>query len=326
MRIFRSSRAVLALNGIIMIMIGLFFFIFPEKITIITFPKIISNPEALETGVVLRYLMGAGQLAVGIILYLARISIKSGAQRLLLGSGIGFMIIFATAVFIIIKYQANIPILCTGYALNILNSCLNGLKPIPTRSHSTNDNSESSFHRIFISPGSKLASILGSGGFVRVNSRHSYSITEAQKSSNLIASAYSLDDGIIDFPDLKISIEHMNYPNSDEILAMMSRSKNVYSDTAFLLSEHNPLAHKTYLRGTTILTFNLVKAKELGVIDKIMYGTDYAFSEPVDLKREVHWFRELLNEKSEKCGWETFTEEEIEGILGNNAKRFYDIK
>jgi vacuolar-type H+-ATPase subunit I/STV1 len=74
-------------------------------------PKIISNPEALETGVVLRYLMGAGELTIGIILYLARISIKSGAQRLLLGSGIGFMIIFTTAVFIIIKYKANIPIL-----------------------------------------------------------------------------------------------------------------------------------------------------------------------------------------------------------------------
>ena len=111
MRIFRSSRAVLTLNGIIMIMVGLFFFIFPEKITIIMFPKIISNPEALETGVVLRYFMGAGQLTIGIILYLARISIKSSAQRLLLGSGIGFMIIFATAVFIIIKYKANIPIL-----------------------------------------------------------------------------------------------------------------------------------------------------------------------------------------------------------------------
>ena len=94
--------------------------------------------------------------------------------------------------------EANIPILCTGYALSILNSCLNGLSPIPTPIHSTNDKIESSYHRIFISPGSKLASILGSGGFVRVNSRHSYSITEAQKSSNLIASAYSLDDGIIE--------------------------------------------------------------------------------------------------------------------------------
>ena len=111
MRIFHSSRAVLALNGIIMIIIGLTFFIFPEKITIIMFPKIISNPEAIKTGVVLRYLMRAGQLCIGIILYLARISIKSGAQRLLLGSGIGFMIIFATAILIIIKYDADIPII-----------------------------------------------------------------------------------------------------------------------------------------------------------------------------------------------------------------------
>ena len=110
MRIFRSSRAVLSLNGIIMIIIGLFFCIFPEKITITMFPKIISNPEALETGIVLRYLMGAGHLAIGIILYLARISIKSGAQRLLLGSGVGFMIIFLTAVFIILKHKAGIPV------------------------------------------------------------------------------------------------------------------------------------------------------------------------------------------------------------------------
>ncbi len=110
MNIFRRSRTILALNGIIMIIIGIFFFIYPEKITVIMFPKIISNPEALETGIVLRYLMGAGHLAIGIILYLARISIKSGAQRLLLGSGIGFMIIFTTALFIIVKYKAGIPV------------------------------------------------------------------------------------------------------------------------------------------------------------------------------------------------------------------------
>ena len=111
MIILRRSRTILALNGIVMITIGIIFFIFPEKITIVMFPKIISNPEALETGIVLRYLMGAGHLTIGIILFLARISIKSGAQRLLLGSGIGFMIIFATAIFIILKYKAGIPII-----------------------------------------------------------------------------------------------------------------------------------------------------------------------------------------------------------------------
>ena len=98
MSILRRSRTILALNGIIMIFIGIIFFIYPENLKIIMFPNIVSNPEALETGIVLRYLMGAGHLTIGIILYLARISIKSGAQRLLLGSGIGFMIIFFTAV------------------------------------------------------------------------------------------------------------------------------------------------------------------------------------------------------------------------------------
>ena len=110
MNILRRSRTILALNGIIMIFIGIIFFIYPEKLTIIMFPNIASNPQAIEVGVVLRYLMGAGHLAIGIILYLARISIKSGAQRLLLGSGIGFMIIFATAVFIIFNYKSDIPV------------------------------------------------------------------------------------------------------------------------------------------------------------------------------------------------------------------------
>ena len=110
MNIFRRSRTILALNGIIMIFIGIIFFIYPEKLTIIMFPKIVSNPEAIETGTVMRILMGAGHLAIGIILYLARVSIKSGAQRLLLGSGIGFMIIFVTAVFVILKYKAGIPV------------------------------------------------------------------------------------------------------------------------------------------------------------------------------------------------------------------------
>jgi len=111
MRIFKSSRAVLALNGIVMMLAGMLFFVFAENITIIMFPNISLNPEALEVGIVLRYLMGAGSIAIGIILYLARIATQTGAQRLLLGSGLGFMIIFATGLFIIIKHEANIPVM-----------------------------------------------------------------------------------------------------------------------------------------------------------------------------------------------------------------------
>ena len=57
---------------------------------------------------------------------------------------------------------------------------------------------EPSFHHIYISPGSKLAAVVGSGGFVRVNSIHHQGVREAQKSPHLLASAYSLEDGLIE--------------------------------------------------------------------------------------------------------------------------------
>ena len=56
----------------------------------------------------------------------------------------------------------------------------------------------SQYHHIYISPGSKLAAVVGSGGFVRVNSRHHQGVKEPQKSSALLASAYSLEDGYIE--------------------------------------------------------------------------------------------------------------------------------
>ena len=99
----------LAINGIILILLGLSFFIFAEKITLIMFPTIVSNPQAIEVGIILRYLMGAGSLSLGIILYMARISVRSAAQRVLLGSGIGFIIIFGTGIYLYLFYKANIP-------------------------------------------------------------------------------------------------------------------------------------------------------------------------------------------------------------------------
>jgi len=109
MRLLHSSRTILAINGIVLIFMGLSFFFFAEHITIKMFPNIQSNPAALEIAVILRYLMGAGSLATGIILYLARISVRSGAQRVLMGSGIGFIIIFLTSLYIFIKFKADIP-------------------------------------------------------------------------------------------------------------------------------------------------------------------------------------------------------------------------
>ena len=75
------------------------------------FPGISENQLALEVATVLRYIMGSGIFTIGIILFLARISAKSGAQRLLMGSSIGFLLIFLTTLFVKYQYDSiDIPI------------------------------------------------------------------------------------------------------------------------------------------------------------------------------------------------------------------------
>ena len=97
---------------------------------------------------------------------------------------------------------ADVPIygICRGMWL--LNAALGGGLPRLVDGHAGetlgNGEFEPSFHHIYISPGSKLAAVVGSGGFVRVNSVHRLGVREAQKSPRLVASAYSLEDGLIE--------------------------------------------------------------------------------------------------------------------------------
>lgn len=95
----------------------------------------------------------------------------------------------------------DMPIYAIGGAMHTLNIALGGLPPPAIDNHAAvdcGDESASEYHHIYIAPGSRLAAVVGSGGFVRVNSRHRRGIREAQKSAWLLASAYSLEDGVIE--------------------------------------------------------------------------------------------------------------------------------
>ena len=106
-----KSRTILALNGIVMMLIGICFFYFNKQINMAMFPGIIENDLAFEVAAILRYIMGSGIFTIGIILFLVRVSVKSGAQRLLLGSSIGFFLIFLTTLFVKYKFMSvDIPI------------------------------------------------------------------------------------------------------------------------------------------------------------------------------------------------------------------------
>ena len=93
----------------------------------------------------------------------------------------------------------DMPLYALGEGMHLLNTAFGG-KPVEAVAEHSGDgeDGESAFHHIYIAPGSRLAAVVGSGGFVRVNSRHNRGIREAQKSQWLLASAYSLEDGVIE--------------------------------------------------------------------------------------------------------------------------------
>lgn len=97
--------------------------------------------------------------------------------------------------------EANLPTLGICRGMQALNVVMGGELLQHIEDHSgTRDGEDyvSGYHRIFITPGSLLASVVGSGGFVRVNSIHHQAVREAQKAPGLLASAYSLEDGYVE--------------------------------------------------------------------------------------------------------------------------------
>lgn len=96
----------------------------------------------------------------------------------------------------------DMPVYAVGRGVQLLNVVMGG-SLVEMQGHhgafaADGDIEEAGFHRIFISPGSKLAAVVGSGGVVRVNSIHYQGMREAQKSPLLMASAYSMDDGVVE--------------------------------------------------------------------------------------------------------------------------------
>ena len=108
--ILHSSRAVLALNGTLMIALGGAFWLLPEFFTLAMFPHISENETAVAVALVLRKNMGAGCVFIGIILFSCQNSSKYTAQRLLFSSAVGFLLMFGALLHIRMSEQASVPI------------------------------------------------------------------------------------------------------------------------------------------------------------------------------------------------------------------------
>ena len=94
--------------------------------------------------------------------------------------------------------RVDMPVLATGGGMHALNRHFGGGEPSPAPAHIAEDDLEPLRHQIYLSPGSKVAAIIGSAGMFRVNSRHRQGIREPQRAERLMTVAYQLDDGIIE--------------------------------------------------------------------------------------------------------------------------------
>ena len=135
-----------------------------------------------------------------------------------------------------------------------------------------------------------------------------------------------LDDLTIDFPELRFNVEHLGYPWTEELLAIMSRSPNVYTDVAMFVLYPPPLGTGRRL----LLARNLGLAREYGVLDRVFYGSDYV-GEDIDeyvarLEREMTHIREGLNGDMERMGYPPLTPQEMEGVLAKNVLRLWKLE
>ena len=78
-----------------------------------------------------------------------------------------------------------------------------------------------------------------------------------------------IDEVAYSFPELKIVLAHLGYPRVDETLYVARKHANVWCDISWPYGDIN---HPSY---PFMLWRDLLTALNLGVINKMIFGTDY---------------------------------------------------
>jgi len=124
-----------------------------------------------------------------------------------------------------------------------------------------------------------------------------------------------LDDVLTDFPELTIVAAHMGQGWWEELVSMAHAKPNLMTD----MSGMQPMAATDYERFCRILRIFLTAVGP----DRVLFGTDgLVFAGTLSPKRWVNLIRELPSRAPEGI---TFTESEVEGILGGNARRLLGL-
>ena len=97
--------------------------------------------------------------------------------------------------------ERDMPVLAICRGMQLLNVAFGGklIQDLPNHKATKIDEKwESASHTIYIAPGAKAAPVIGMAGFFKVNSLHHQGLKEAQRAPRLMATAYEVDDGLVE--------------------------------------------------------------------------------------------------------------------------------
>ncbi len=97
--------------------------------------------------------------------------------------------------------ERDMPVLAICRGMQLLNVAFGGklIQDLPNHKATKIDGKwESASHTIYIAPGAKAAPVIGMAGFFKVNSLHHQGLKEAQRAPRLMATAYEVDDGLVE--------------------------------------------------------------------------------------------------------------------------------
>lgn len=120
-----------------------------------------------------------------------------------------------------------------------------------------------------------------------------------------------LDQVLSKYPKLKIVIAHMGWPWIDDTFALLKRYENVYTDLS-IVSSYQPI--------NTIANI-LRSAKEHGVVNKLIWGTDYPMCSMTDSLNRFKDIKKYLDDNKVVIESETWKR-----IFQGNANYLLGIK
>jgi predicted TIM-barrel fold metal-dependent hydrolase len=120
-----------------------------------------------------------------------------------------------------------------------------------------------------------------------------------------------LDEVGAAFPDLQLWMAHGGGPKWESAFLILNKYPNMAADLSF--SAKYPIRMRAE---------SLAFAKHLGLLPRLMWGTDYPFWGHAD---DLEWWRSLPKVQRDLGLEPALTEEDLEGLLGGNAARLLEL-